>query len=114
MDFKVWKASARIKDYLKVFFSGLLKRKLGKNICYGPEVLAEAHHQMLCTKTSLLSTAQRMELAYATLTRKLERVNGDDVWKALSSVMEDMLKVKENLLIADFILLSTQGKSYSA
>jgi len=107
---RVWKASARIKDYLKTFFSGLLKGKLGKNTCYGSEALAEAHHQMLCTKASLSSTAQSMELAHTTLTRKLERVNRDDVWNALSSVMEDMLEVKENLLIADFTPLEYAGK----
>lgn len=115
MDFKVWKdkawkASTRIKTYLKDFFSKLLNGKLGKNTCYGPERLAEANHQMLCTEASLSSTAQSMGLAHTTLTRKLQRVSRDEVWNALSSIMDSMLEVKENLLIADFTHLEYTGK----
>jgi len=115
MDFKawkdrVWKASTRIKAYLKVFFSKLLKGKLGKNTLHGPDALSEASHQMLCTEASLSSTARSMGLAHTTLTRKLQRVSGDEVWAALSSVMDSMLGVKENLLIADFTPLEYTGK----
>jgi len=107
---KFWKASTRIKAYLKEFFNSLLKGKLGKNTCYGPEVLAEAHHQMLCSEATLSSTAQSMGLAHTTLTRKLQRVSRDDVWNALSPVMDSVLGVKENLLIADFTGLEYTGK----
>lgn len=115
MDFKawkdrVWKASTRIKAYLKVFFSKLLKGKLGKNTLHGPDALSEASHQMLCTEASLSSTARSMGLAHTTLTRKLQRVSRDEVWAALSSVMDSMLGVKENLLIADFTPLEYTGK----
>jgi len=106
----LWGASTRIKTCLKDFFGGLLKGKLGKNTCYGPETLADASHQMLCTKTSLSCTAQSMELAHTTLTRKLERVSRDAVWNALSLVMDSMPEVKENLLIADFTPLEYTGK----
>jgi len=107
---KIWKASTRIKAYLREFFGNLLKGKLGKNTLYGPEVLAEAHHQMLCTEATLSSTAQSMGLAHTTLTRKLQLVSRDEVWNALSSVMDSMLDVKENLLIADFTHLEYTGK----
>lgn len=115
MDFKVWedkfwRASGRIKAYLKEFFTRLLKGRLGRNTLYGPETMAEAHHQMLCTEASLSSTAQSMGLAHTTLTRKLQRVSRDEVWKALSSVMDSLLQVKENLLIADFTHLEYTGK----
>jgi hypothetical protein len=73
-------------------------------------MLAEANHQMLCTEASLSSTAQSMGLAHTTLTRKLQRVGRDEVWNALSPVMDSMLKVKENLLIADFSHLEYAGK----
>jgi len=115
MDFKVWKdkvwkVSSRIKSSLKRFFSNLLAGKLGRNTRYGPEMLAEAHHQMLCSEATLSSTAQSMGLAHTTLTRKLQRVSRDEVWNALSSVMDSMLEVKENLLIADFTPLKYTGK----
>ena len=112
MDFKawkdrVWKASTRIKAYLKVFFSKLLKGKLGKNTLHGPNALSEASHQMLCTEASLSSTARSRGLAHTTLPRKLQRVSRDEVWAALSSVMDSMLGVKENPLIADFDFIFT-------
>jgi len=107
---KVWEASTRIKACLKDFFGRLLKGKLGKNTCYGPGMLAEAHHQMLCTEASPSSTAQSMGLAHTTLTRKLQRFRRDEVWNALSSVMDSMLKVKERLLIVDFIHLNYTGR----
>ncbi len=115
MDFEgwkaeVWKASAIIKTRLKAFFSKLLRGKLGKNTLYGPEMLAEVNHQMLCTEASLSSTAQSMGLAHTTLTRKLQRVSRDEVWNALSSIMDSTLEVKENLLIADFTHLEYTGK----
>jgi hypothetical protein len=107
---KVLEASSRIKAYLKAFFSKLLEGKLGKNTCHGPEKLAEAHHQMLCTEASLSSTAQSMGLAHTTLTRKMHRVGRDEVWDSLSSVMDSMLDVEESLLIADFTPLEYAGK----
>lgn len=107
---KVWKASTRIETYLKVFFSKLMNGKLSMNTRYGLVMLAEAHHQMLCTGVSLSSTAQSMGLAHTTLTRKLQRVSWDKVWNALSSIMDSMLKEKENLLIADFTHLEYAGK----
>jgi len=115
MDFKIWKdkaweASTRVKTYLKAFFSRLLKGKLGRNTQYGSERLAEANHQMLFTEASLSSTAQSMGLAHTTLTRKLQRVSRDEVSDALSSVMDSMLEVKENLLIADFTSLEYAGE----
>jgi len=73
-------------------------------------MLAEANHQMLCTEASLSATAQSMGLAHTTLTRKLQRVSRDEVWSALSPVVDSMLKVKENLLIADFTGLEYTGK----
>lgn len=107
---KAWEASGRIKDYLKDFFSRLLKGKLGKNTQYGPEALAEAHHQMPCSKATLSSTAQSMGLAHTTLTRKLQRVSRDEVWDALASIIDSMLNVKERLLIADFTHLEYTGE----
>ena len=84
MDFEVWKdkfwkASGRIKACLKEFFTRLLHGKLGRNTLYGPETVAEASHQMLCTEASLSSTAQSMGLAHTTLTRKLQLVSRDEV-----------------------------------
>jgi hypothetical protein len=116
MDSKVWKdkfwrASGRIKARLKEFFARLLKGKLGKNTSYGPETVAEACHQMLCTESSLSSTAQSMGLAHTTLTRKLQRVNRNEVWEALSSVMDSVMQVDEKLLIADFTHLDYTGKN---
>jgi len=108
---RVWKASGRIKACLKEFFTTLLRGKLGRNTLYGPEMLAKASHQMLCTEASLSSTAQSMGLAHTTLTRKLQRVSRDEVWKALSPVMDSMLNVKEDLLIADFTHLEYTGRN---
>lgn len=108
---KFWKASGRIKTRLKEFFARLLKGKMGRNTSYGPETMAEASHQMLCTEASLSSTAQSMGLAHTTLTRKLQRVSRDDVWKALSSVMDSMVEVDENLLITDFTHLEYTGRN---
>lgn len=105
-----WQASGRIKARLEEFFTRLLRGKLGRNTRYGPETVAEAGHQMLCTEASLSSTAQSMELAHTTLTRKLQRVSRGDVWKALSPVMDSILEVKENLLIADFTHLEYTGR----
>lgn len=104
---KFWKASGRIKACLKEFFVRLLRGKLGRNTLYGLETMAEACHQMLCTESSLPSTAQSMGLAHTILTRKLQRVSRNDVWEALSSVMQ----VEENLLIADFTHLEYTGKN---
>jgi len=86
---EVWKASTRIKAYLKEFFSNLLKGKLGKNTLYGPEVLAEAHHQMLCTEATLSSTAMSMGLAHTTLTRKSNIMNV--ALRALSLIASTLL-----------------------
>jgi len=47
---------------------------------------------------------------FFSLTRKLQRVSRDEVWSALSPVVDSMLKVKENLLIADFTGLEYTGK----
>jgi len=107
---KCWQASGRIKARLEEFFTRLLRGKLGRNTLYGPETVAEASHQMLCTEASLSSTAQSMGLAHTTLTRKLQRVSRDEVWAALSSVMDSILNVKERLLIADFTHLDYAGK----
>jgi len=108
---RVWEASTRIKRYLKAFFSKLLRGKLGRNTRYGPEVLAEAHHQMLCTEASPSSTARSMGLAHTTLTMKLQLVSRDEVWEALSSVVDSLMKVDHNLLIADFTHLDYTGKN---
>lgn|GEM_PF-5756795 len=89
----------------------MLRGKLGRNTSYGSETMAEACHQMLCTGASLSSTAQSMGLAHTTLTRKLQRVSRDDVWKALSSVVDSLMQVEENLLIVDFTHLEYTGKN---
>jgi hypothetical protein len=107
---KVWEASTRIKKYLKLFFSKLLRGKLGSNTVYGCETMVEAGHQMLCTGGSLSSTARSMGLAHTTLTRKLHRMSRDEVGNALSWAMDSLVEVNESLLIADFTPLEYTGK----
>ncbi|MFW6117309.1 MAG: hypothetical protein ACOC6G_01830 [Thermoproteota archaeon] len=99
---KFWKASGRIKARLKGFFVRLLRGKLGKNTLYGPEAVAEA---------SLSCTAHSMGLAHTTLTRKLQRMSRGEVWEPLSSVMDSLLEVEEDLLVADFTPLDYTGKN---
>ena len=75
MSLNILRAYTGIEAYLNLFFSTLLDRKLGDNTIYGPDCLAEAHHQMLLSKSSLSSIAIGMGIAHTTLTRKLSLVS---------------------------------------
>ncbi len=110
MRFKVLYASDRIKTCLNIFLSTLLQGKLGKNTSYGSKALSEAFHRMLYTGSSLSATAESMGLAHTTLTRKLQRVTRDQVWKALSRTMKQLHDIPEDLLIIDFTHLQYTGK----
>ena len=107
---KILYASDRIKTCLNAFFSTLLQGKLGKNTRYGSKALTEALHRMLYTGSSLSATAESMGLAHTTLTRKLQQVTRDQVWEALSTVMDPLLGVERDLLVVDFTHLQYTGK----